>query len=184
MLLFLNGKFKTSCAFRGWVSWNCNGLTRWDCASHTVCVEIMVQGWVGSKFSLLALLVLAECWTWQPWATWLYSFEWCWLRMGLAAPCACCSVLPAHLLPVLQPALVLRFAARSGAHSLPECQRLWASWLSFTGISSPAPGPVSHLTAVVTHFPLWLPPCQTASVPMALPRGSRGIGLLFQVWLS
>lgn len=67
MLLFLNGKFKTSCAFRGWVSWNCYVLD-WPhhIASHIVCVEIMVQGWVGSKFSLLAMLILAECWTWQP----------------------------------------------------------------------------------------------------------------------
>lgn len=130
------------------MSWN--GLTRLDGASHTVCVEVKVQGWVGSKFGVLAMLILAEFWTWQPWATWLYSFEWCWLRMGLAAPCACCSTLPPHLLPVLQPALVLCLAMQPGAYSLPECQRLWASWLSFTGIPSPAPGPASL-------SPIWQP---------------------------
>lgn len=41
MLLFLNGKFKTSCAFRGWVSWNCNVL-EWPhqvrlCKPYSLC---------------------------------------------------------------------------------------------------------------------------------------------------
>lgn len=174
-----------------------NGNTRSDLCSQTGSVEVLVQEWVAGKGKLSATLILAQA-LGMPALSYLALLLWVLLAQD-GTGCSLCMPYcshqgPRHACCLLLCSIQLSCSALQCSLGHIPWQNAWASWLSSSWIPSPGPvttpqlgpaslslpsdSPDSSLSTSTAFWPL------TASVPMAVcSRGSRGMCLLFHLWL-